>query len=155
MDTLCGVGLPELIVLALVAFVVIGPERSQEIALKLGRFLRSMMRSAWWHEFNQVTRALRDLPGTLVRMAELEEAQIEIKSMQDDLRRTLGDIERDTQTSPDRASPPSRVPDPYENPWGIDSAEYQATVRSPTRTDKPGSEPSVPKQAGSTEGRNG
>lgn len=90
MDTFCGLGLPELVIIALIGFVLIGPERSRELALQLGRMLSRVMKSPWWREFNQVTDSLRNLPTTLVRMAELEEAQAEIQ-------RELRDIEEQTR----------------------------------------------------------
>lgn len=80
MDTLCGIGLPEIIILALISFVVIGPERSRELALTSGRWLKRIMTSSWWREFSNVTNALRDLPNTLVRMSELEDSLRQIKT---------------------------------------------------------------------------
>lgn len=113
MDTLCGIGLPELIIIALVGFVVIGPQRTRELGLTAGRWLRRAMRSEWYREFNQITGALRDLPNTLVRMAELE----------DDLRRTQADINRATRTGPGAMPTDNSVPvptiDPTNDPWGL------------------------------------
>jgi len=116
MDTFCGLGLPELIIIALLGFVLIGPERTRELALQFGRMLRRLMKSPWWREFNQVTDALRNLPTTLVRMAELEEAQAE-------LQRELSDIERQTRASltlTDDAR--TRTATKTANPWGIERA---------------------------------
>ncbi len=124
MDTLCGIGLPELIILALLGFVVVGPERSQDVALRAGRFLRSAMKSPWWRDFNQVTQSLRDLPTTLVRMAELEEAQAELsKTVREIGTEVSGDISSSTGA---------------RNPWGLPNRE--------TSLDKqPGAEsPSAP-----------
>lgn len=132
MDTLCGIGLPELIILVLLGFVVIGPERSREVALQLGRWLRTAIQSPWWREFNQITNSIRDLPTTLVRMAELEEAQQEIQ-------RTLQDIEQDTQVDIDlRAAMrgTTAAPEPPEDPWGI-----QTTPPAPTSQSQPSSPP--------------
>jgi Sec-independent protein translocase protein TatA len=113
MDTLCGIGLPELVVLALLGFVLIGPERSREVALSLGRTLRTVLKSEWWQEINRVAKAIRDLPNTLVRMAELEDAlketERELQETQDELRRTLRS-DAPTQPrgpSPDTADAPS------------------------------------------------
>jgi Sec-independent protein translocase protein TatA len=108
-DTLCGLGLPELLVLAVVGFVVIGPQRSRELALTLGRWLRKLMMSAWWREFNDVAGALRDLPNTLVRMADLED---EVRRVQDDLNKA---------TNPDLLMNPPKAASmpPSENPWGV------------------------------------
>ncbi|MBN1430416.1 MAG: hypothetical protein JXB07_18750 [Anaerolineae bacterium] len=91
-------GLPELLVIALISFVLIGPERSKDLALKAGRFLRQATTSEWWHEFNQVSKAIKDLPTTLIRMSEIEEAQAEI-------RRAMTDIEAGTQLSFDEPFP--------------------------------------------------
>ena len=125
MDTLCGVGLPELIILFLIGFVVIGPERSQEVALIVGRWLRSLMTSSWWKEFNQITNSIRNLPTTLVRMAELEEAQA-------DINRAMGEISQATSIStfnltgnePSSAAGEETITDP----WGIRNATAQTTI---------------------------
>lgn len=93
MDTLCGIGLPELIILSLLGFIVVGPERSREVALSLGRLLRTVIKSEWWRDVNQIAQAIRDLPTTLVRMAELEETlkrtEQELQATQDELRHGL------------------------------------------------------------------
>lgn len=136
MDTLCGIGLPELLLLALLAFVLIGPERSKSVALTAGRWLSRMMRSGWWKEFMQVTAALRDLPTTLVRMAELEETQAE-------LRRTIRDLEQGAEIDFNAAGPTSsaRQPAASEDPWGI--AAPSARGRTP-----PPPAPSTPPEDG-------
>jgi sec-independent protein translocase protein TatB len=120
MDTLCGIGLPELIIVALIGFVVVGPERAREVAVVAGRWLGKAMRSPWWKEFNQVTSALRNLPTTLVRMAELEETQAELE-------RTLRDIESETQvdfnekqaTKKTKAEASGEEKVEAEDPWGV------------------------------------
>lgn len=126
MDTFCGLGLPELIIIALLGFVLIGPDRTRELALQFGRILRRVMKSPWWREFNQVTDAMRNLPTTLVRMAELEETQAE-------LQRELGDIERQTRAgldlTADARTTASKQP---ANPWGIeDTPEAPAEAEEP------------------------
>lgn len=135
MDTLCGIGLPEIIIIALAGFVLIGPERSQEVALRMGRMLRTLMRSAWWQDFNQVAQAIRDLPNTLVRMAELEEAQAE-------LRRTMSEIEDDITTVEANPNTIGR-PDAITDPWGIlnASSQTQITPRTSPSSDPSESEP--------------
>ncbi len=134
MDTLCGIGLPELIIIALVGFVVIGPQRTREIALTAGRWLRRVMRSEWWREFNQIATALRDLPTTLVRMAELE----------DDIRQVRTDINRAGRVGGgevplgDISQPPAIDPD--NDPWGIGTtpaSDSPPPVEPPSPGDKP------------------
>lgn len=106
MDTLCGLGLPEIILILLLSFALIGPERTQEVALNAGRLLRRVVRSDWWREVNEITRAMKDLPTTLVRMAEIEETQKELRETMreindltrgeiDGARRDLGEATRD------------------------------------------------------------
>jgi sec-independent protein translocase protein TatB len=124
-DTICGVGLPELIILALLGFVVIGPERSREVALNAGRFLRKVMTSPWWKDFSSITKSLRDLPNTLVRMAEIEEAQA-------DLERTMRDIEDLTRTdlSLSKDKPPAaKGEEPITDPWGIRNAAAGTVIK--------------------------
>ena len=132
MDTLCGVGLPELIIVILIGFVVIGPERSRALALQLGRWLSKAMRSPWWREFNQVTQSLRDLPNTLVRMAELEEAQA-------DIRRTLEELDHETRIDLNerQAAAQARTREVHSgqaaelDPWGIRSSSSRTSPRKP------------------------
>jgi Sec-independent protein translocase protein TatA len=124
MDTLCGVGLPELVILALLGFVVIGPEHSREVALKLGRFIRKLTTSGSWGEFNQIIAAMRDLPGALVRMAELEETQAE-------LQRTVTEFDRASSQfrfNARGAQTPAAGAAPSNNPWGI---EYPVANMAP------------------------
>ncbi len=137
MDTLCGIGLPELIILALLGFVVIGPERSRETALQAGRWLRTLMKSPWWREFNQITDSIRNLPTTLVRMAELEETQQE-------LQRTLSDIERDAKVDINQRPAPTSTASPAEeaseDPWGIQTSQPTGPTQPGTRSAPPAPE---------------
>jgi Sec-independent protein translocase protein TatA len=128
-DTLCGIGLPELFILLLIGFVVLGPDRTRELAIAAGRWLGRLLRSPWWGEFNQIADAIRNLPTTLVRMAELEETQAE-------LRQTMADINRET-TFPQGSfvpSPPSKQAQPATDPWGISDATASATTAPDTRS---------------------
>ena len=122
MDTFCGLGLPELIVIVLVGFVVIGPQRSRELAVVAGRLIKRAMRSAWWREFSQVTNSLRDLPNTLVRMAELE----------DDLRKVRADLSQAAQL--DNIGPVAGRADKANgidvelDPWGVGLSDKPTNV---------------------------
>jgi len=133
MDTLCGVGLPELVIVALLGFVVIGPERSRGLALNLGRTMSKVMRSPWFSEFQQITNALRNLPTTLVRMAELEEAQA-------DIQRTISDIERDTKVE----IKPGGEKQGISDPWGIRNTAAGTTFQPDPPSDPDLSESDIP-----------
>ena len=123
MNTFCGLGLPELIILALLSFVIIGPERSQEFALLAGKTLRTLMRSQTWREFNEVASAMRDLPGTLMKMAEIEELQDEIRQEQARIQQALSGIDTDLREDLERTSSQNQVTKPaITDPWGISQA---------------------------------
>jgi Sec-independent protein translocase protein TatA len=137
-DTICGVGLPELVILALLGFIVIGPERSREVALSAGRFLRQVMTSSWWEELLSITKLVRNLPNTLVQMAaEIEETQAELK-------RTMQDIEdlarTDSSLGRNKPFPPRQGAESITDPWGIRNATAGTTIFPPARVPEPDSE---------------
>jgi Sec-independent protein translocase protein TatA len=135
-----------MIIIALLAFVIIGPERSQEVALQAGRFLRNIMRSEWWGDFSEITSAMRNLPTTLVRMAELEEAQREIEETMRDINTTAG--AEPFRPPPRRPAPnaqpqePSPQRDMETDPWGIANATAQTEYFEPS-TDEADTPPDV------------
>ncbi|MBN1119862.1 MAG: hypothetical protein JXJ17_02190 [Anaerolineae bacterium] len=108
MNTLCGIGIPELVLLVLVIFVVLGPERAQETALELGRLLGKLLRSKWWKEISEITQSLRDLPTTLIKMAELE-------GMQSELRETLSDIQKSAELDQEGKDTLTEIDEAIEN----------------------------------------
>lgn len=133
----CGLGGPELVILALLLFVVFGPERTQQVALAAGRFLRRLMQSEWWGDFTRLTREMRDLPNTLVRLAELEETQAELEKSLADLQ---GEIDFNLRGEDDVTT----------DPWGIENA-VAGTVRpedqpAPADDAEPDSESDDPHQ---------
>ena len=134
MDTICGVGLPELILLLLLGFVVIGPERAQGVALQAGRALRTVMRSGWWGDFQQITNAIQNLPTTLVRMAELEE---ELEETQADFRNAMAEINDATRLPTDQRIGGDILPtdaDAITDPWGIANAASETEFFPRTET---------------------
>ena len=134
---ICGIGGPELLILALLAFVVIGPERTRQVAVEAGRLLRKEMRSEWWAEFNQMAHTLRNLPATLVHLAELEEVQAQLQRSLEDIR---GQI--DLGTVPGKPKPVRR--EVVDDPWGIANATAQTWIRDKDGPAPPPDEPSEP-----------
>lgn len=127
---ICGLGGPEVIVIALLGYIIFGPQRTQEAALAAGRTLRKVMRTGWWREFTQMASEIRRLPTTLVRLAELEEMQAELQRDVEGLRDDIDDV----------------VPEGESDPWGIGNAVSQ--TRRPedfqTRDDQTGDAPPPP-----------
>lgn len=123
MEAICGIGIPEFLFIALIGFVVIGPERARSVALSAGRSLRTIMKSEWWGEINDVTRAMRDLPNTLIRMAELEEAQTELRNTLRDIDEAARfDVPAPTRKSHSRPSNHTDKTGVITDPWGISNA---------------------------------
>eukprot|EP01156_Anaeramoeba_ignava_P007549 Anaeramoba_ignava/a352613_3.p1 GENE.a352613_3~~a352613_3.p1 ORF type:complete len:129 (-),score=28.49 a352613_3:16-402(-) len=89
MNTIFGIGFSELIVIFILVIVLIGPERSKETAQKLGKALGKILRSQWWSDFQLIQKNIRDLPNTLIRMAEIEELQNDLKQSLDSIQNNI------------------------------------------------------------------
>jgi sec-independent protein translocase protein TatB len=129
MNTLCGIGVPELVLLALVILVVLGPERSRQAALELGRFLGKLLRSKWWKEISEITQSLRDLPATLIKMAELED-------MQSEIRETLSDIQKSARLDQEGKDTLAEIDEAIEELYG----QMHGIEKPPTDQSKAGAE---------------
>lgn len=115
---ICGLGAPEMIIIALMSYVVLGPERTRSTALDAGRLLRRVMRSVWWRDFSRLARDLRDLPNTLVRLAELEEMQAELQKNVSEIQK---EVTFDLPSTGDAIA---------TDPWGIENAVAETTSHS-------------------------
>lgn len=77
-------GLPELIVIALITLLVVGPQDIPRVMFKIGRFMRAV--SSQWSR-------VRDSLGDMMHEAELEEYRQQAKNMrqeiEDDLAQTF------------------------------------------------------------------
>ncbi|HEX9618045.1 MAG TPA: hypothetical protein VGA03_11600 [Anaerolineales bacterium] len=68
-----GVGPLEFIFILLIALIVLGPTDMVKAGKTIGRFLRRLVISPGWRNFQQASRELRTLPNKLMRDAGLEE----------------------------------------------------------------------------------
>ena len=120
MDIL-GVGPLELLFIFLIALIVLGPQDMKKTGLTLGRFMRKIVTSQGWRDFQQGWRNLRYLPNKMMREAGLEE---DVKSINEsmkefqkikpafdtsELNKDLKETEKDLSswlTPPTIASPP-------------------------------------------------
>jgi Sec-independent protein translocase protein TatA len=125
MDTICGIGMPELIILALLGFILIGPERTREVALQAGRLLRKVTKSDLWTETQDFYQFVRDLPNRLMAMAEeLEDVQSEVAETKRQIDKQLRFEDASPRTKPDT----SRQEETIEDPWEIRNAVAQTTI---------------------------
>ncbi len=115
---LLGVGPLELVFILLIVFLILGPDDLAATGKKLGRFLSTVRKSDFWRGVTQVTKEMRDLPTTLMREAELEDAKREIeKDLRDvrnisrefeqgELRELKVDLEKSVRMEDNKIAPP-------------------------------------------------
>lgn len=70
---LFGIGLPEVILILLLALVIMGPRDMTNSARKLARWIYRLFRSPQWREFIGAAKEAREMPRQLIREAGLEE----------------------------------------------------------------------------------
>ncbi len=68
-----GIGPLEIIFVLIIGILVLGPEGMIEAGNKLGKFLRSIIKSTWWQNIRKGVSEIQYLPQRLMREAELEE----------------------------------------------------------------------------------
>lgn len=68
-----GIGPLEIIFVLIIGILVLGPEGMIDSGRKLGKFLRSIIRSPWWQNVRKGVNEIQYLPQKLIREAELEE----------------------------------------------------------------------------------
>lgn len=86
MDSFFGIGLPELILILLLAGMVMGPQRIREVARKLGRITAQLQRIS--REFaRQLNAEIDSLDGNEVRdsLSELRQLQEEVQALRSEL----------------------------------------------------------------------
>jgi sec-independent protein translocase protein TatA len=74
-----GIGLPEIIAVGLILFLVLGPQDLVKLGSTLGRTLRSIRQSGAWQSFQEARQQLRHLPDELAKQAGMEQIN-EIRS---------------------------------------------------------------------------
>jgi Sec-independent protein translocase protein TatA len=68
-----GIGPLEIIFILIIGILVLGPEGMVEAGRKMGKFLRSIIKSTWWQNVRRGVNEIQHLPQKLIREAELEE----------------------------------------------------------------------------------
>ena len=78
MDIL-GIGLPELILIATILLIVLGPDEMQSAGRKIGKLLNKIVNSEQWGKAREVNRQVRNLPNQLAREANIADLEKDIK----------------------------------------------------------------------------
>jgi hypothetical protein len=68
-----GVGPLEFLILAVIALLVLGPKGMTDLGRKTGRLIRKITHSPLWQDIVSTSRDINDLPGKLMREADLED----------------------------------------------------------------------------------
>jgi Sec-independent protein translocase protein TatA len=67
-----GIGVQEILFIAIIALIILGPKDMQKAGRTIGKWLRSIVTSDGWKVFQQTSRELRTLPNRLMREANEE-----------------------------------------------------------------------------------
>ncbi len=68
-----GIGPLEIVFVLIIGILVLGPEGMINAGRKMGKFLRSIIKSSWWQNIRKGVSEIQYLPQRLIREAELEE----------------------------------------------------------------------------------
>lgn len=68
-----GIGPLEIVFVLIIGILVLGPEGMISAGRKIGKFMRSIIRSNWWQGVRKGVTEIQHLPQRLMREAELEE----------------------------------------------------------------------------------
>lgn len=91
-----GIGPLEFLLILIIMLVVLGPKDMVATGQKIGRFVRSVIRSPYWSAIMETSRDIRDIPGKLIREAGIEE---DIAQLKKDTESTLGEINQDMKST--------------------------------------------------------
>lgn len=75
-----GVGFSEFIFILIIAIIVLGPKDMQKAGRTIGRWLNQLRGSDGWKMFQATSRELRNLPNKLMREANLDEIDKELRN---------------------------------------------------------------------------
>lgn len=110
-----GIGIPELGLILLIIFLVMGPKDMVGTARRIARTVRALTHSEIWRTTIETWRMAKDIPDELLRESGLDEARAELNKMNQDLaqwKREVGstpEIEPPIQEAP---AEPERVEAP-------------------------------------------
>ena len=68
-----GIGPLEIVFVLIIGILVLGPDGMISAGRKLGKFMRSIIKSNWWQNIRKGVSEIQYLPQRLMREAELEE----------------------------------------------------------------------------------
>lgn len=129
-----GIGPLEFVFILLIALIVLGPTDMVKAGKTIGRFLRRLVISPGWRNFQQASRELRTLPNKLMREAGLEEEleafrEISRETSLPRLGNTLQSLDRDISSW---TTPPPIIDSSAEATASDSDAEPSSAAREET-----------------------
>ncbi len=85
-----GIGPLEIIFVLIIGILVLGPEGMIDAGKKMGKLMRSIIKSTWWQNVRRGMNEIQHLPHRLMREAELEELN-ELRKLTKDSLLSIGD----------------------------------------------------------------
>ena len=96
MDGIFGIGIPEILIVAVLALIILGPQDMVKTARMLGRWVYRVYHSPTWKMIMSTSQELRELPTKFVREAGLEDTVEDIKqttaAVKSQLKEATGDV---------------------------------------------------------------
>jgi sec-independent protein translocase protein TatB len=89
MEGFFGVGIPEVLLILVLALIILGPQDMVSTARKLGRWVYRAYHSPIWRQIVSTSAELRELPTRFVREAGLEDTIEDLKKTQADVKADL------------------------------------------------------------------
>ncbi len=130
-----NIGIPELIVILVIALIVLGPDGIVKTARNLGKTIRKVIRSPIWSMMLDTQRELREMPTKLVREAGLEEDLAELRKTSREVQQATRDIAQSNSpgTLP-RITPNPGLP--LEDKSVLDGSALEETIMPPDLVNK-------------------
>jgi len=91
---LLGIGPLELLLIAVIAVIVLGPKGMVRGAREAGKAIRKIVRSPIWHDIVDTSREIREFPQKLAREAGIEK---DLEDLRRSTQGTLNEINRSNQ----------------------------------------------------------
>lgn len=114
-----GVGPFELIFIAVIALIFLGPKDMVSAGRTLGRTLRKIVMSPMWKAVRATGQGIQDLPNRLIREAGIEEDLKDLEKLEQEVRETTHTLDPRRAASrsidnPFALTPPEPAPPTYE-----------------------------------------
>lgn len=115
-----NVGILEFLFLLLLAFLVLGPKKTVELAGEVGRWLKEFVKSPFWRDIVRTSQDIKEMPRKLMDDAEIQKTIDEIESATRVVNEQIhqpgnGNNSVGTILPPDSEKPAERADDPEQD----------------------------------------